>query len=130
MTTAATPDQADDAYAESERQRHARRRSQARLCFAILGGLALVAGFSHPVDLAVAVALLGYALYLHRGGKVVIWGSLRPRVRSRAWVYYTVIAVGATVFGFSHPALLLIAAVAGIYAAYLYRGGRFVLWIW
>ncbi|WP_043717805.1 hypothetical protein [Kutzneria sp. 744] len=53
------------------------------------------------------------------------------RKRSLAWIYYSVIAVVATCFGFATDIrALLLAVIAAAYAVYLYRGGRFVLWIW
>jgi hypothetical protein len=54
----------------------------------------------------------------------------KPR-RSKAWVYYSLLAVLALVLipsvGLS---MLLIAAVCGSYATYLFRGGRIVVWMW
>jgi hypothetical protein len=54
------------------------------------------------------------------------------RRRSVAWVYYAMIAALALVGTFStgQMAGLLVAAVAVAYSTYLFRGGRFVLWIW
>ncbi|MFG1625088.1 hypothetical protein [Kribbella sp. NPDC049227] len=57
----------------------------------------------------------------------------RPVVRrSKAWVYYAVLSVGALI---AMPALgwwhaLLAALGCGIYSAYLFRGGRVVIWFW
>lgn len=55
----------------------------------------------------------------------------RPR-RSVAWVYYSIIAVIAVFASISsgEPEVLLAAAVSAAYAAYIFRGGRFVIWIW
>jgi len=50
--------------------------------------------------------------------------------RSLAWIYYgilTVLAVGA---GFLSPSAFLVAIPFAAYTTYLYRGGRWVLWIW
>ena len=50
--------------------------------------------------------------------------------RSLAWIYYgilTVLAVGA---GFLSPSAFLVAIPLAAYTTDLYRGGRFVLWIW
>lgn len=53
------------------------------------------------------------------------------RKRSLAWIYYSIIAAVGTYFGFATDIrALLLAALAAAYAVYLYRGGRFVLWIW
>ncbi len=59
-------------------------------------------------------------------------GDTRPvRRRSKAWVYYAVLAV---LFLFAvpstHGASLIATALCGLYAAYIYRGGRIVLWFW
>lgn len=58
--------------------------------------------------------------------------AARPRrKRSVAWVYYTILAVLCLVGAFSvGPSALLPAVLCGAYATYLFRGGRFVLWIW
>jgi hypothetical protein len=58
-------------------------------------------------------------------------GNGVPRHRSKAWIYYTVIAIGA-LFGIpSSPAVAIIVAIAaGFYALYLYRGGTVVIWFW
>jgi hypothetical protein len=50
--------------------------------------------------------------------------------RSIAWIYYAVLSVAAGFAGFQAPAVFLIALACGAYSAYLFRGGRFVLWIW
>ena len=51
--------------------------------------------------------------------------------RSKAWIYYAVLAVISLV---AIPAVgwrgLLGAAATGLYSAYLYRGGRVVIWFW
>jgi hypothetical protein len=52
------------------------------------------------------------------------------RKRSRAWVYYALITVMAIAAGFNVPLLFLVVPVTGLYARYLYRGGRFVIWFW
>ena len=58
--------------------------------------------------------------------------SSRPaRKRSIAWLYYAVLAAVCAVFGIHQDANLLIpAGVCAAYLAYLFCGGRFVLWIW
>jgi hypothetical protein len=53
------------------------------------------------------------------------------RKRSVAWLYYAVIAVVLVIFAVSTVlAALLPALLAAAYSLYLYRGGRFVLWLW
>ena len=54
------------------------------------------------------------------------------RRRSKAWIYYSVITVLIVIGSLSagKPAGLIGAAATGLYAWYIYRGGRFVLWIW
>ena len=53
-----------------------------------------------------------------------------PR-RSKAWIYYTFIALALLLSipsgGFSSA---VGAVLSGLYAVYLYRGGRVVIWIW
>jgi hypothetical protein len=53
------------------------------------------------------------------------------RGRSKAWAYYTIIAglsLIATLAG--RPVGLVGFVLCGLYARYLYRGGRVVFWIW
>jgi hypothetical protein len=54
------------------------------------------------------------------------------RRRSVAWIYYTILAVLGLIFAVSksQPGGLLISALCAAYATYLFRGGRFVIWIW
>lgn len=52
------------------------------------------------------------------------------RKRSIAWIYYAVLTVGAVVLGFQAPGTFVVALALGAYSTYLFRGGRFVLWIW
>jgi hypothetical protein len=51
--------------------------------------------------------------------------------RSKAWIYYLLLAFGS-VFAIPSigPAMLLTAGLCGAYATYLFRGGRIVIWIW
>lgn len=57
-----------------------------------------------------------------------------PRPRKTHWVagtFYLLLAIlgiVATVQG--HAGGLLATALFGLYSIYLYRGGRFVVWIW
>lgn len=51
--------------------------------------------------------------------------------RSKAWVYYFLLAVVSIVAIPSiGPIMLVTAGLCGAYATYLFRGGRFVIWIW
>ena len=52
------------------------------------------------------------------------------RKRSIAWIYYALLALVGVIAGFQAPAAFLVALACGAYSAYLFRGGRFVLWIW
>jgi hypothetical protein len=51
------------------------------------------------------------------------------RRRSAAWIFYALCAIACLVASPAHPKSILGAAIAGLYAIYLFRGGRFVLWI-
>ena len=114
----------------TESQRQAKRRKQATIAFGIAGVLLLLGGISSPVDFLFAALSLGYAAYLRQGGSIVLWGSLKPRRRSLAWVYYAAVTVVAIVIGFGGPAFFAVALLTGLYSVYLYRGGRWVLWLW
>jgi hypothetical protein len=57
-------------------------------------------------------------------------GQTPTRRRSKAWVYYAVIAVGCFLGGFAHPIGFLGALLAGAYAYYLHQGGTVVIWFW
>jgi hypothetical protein len=52
-----------------------------------------------------------------------------PR-RSKAWIYYAVIAVLAGIGGFAHPIGFIGLLLAGVYAYYLFQGGTVVIWFW
>jgi hypothetical protein len=53
------------------------------------------------------------------------------RIRSKAWVYYTIIAcLSLTAVAAGRPVGLAGFVLCGLYARYLYRGGRLVIWIW
>lgn len=55
----------------------------------------------------------------------------RVRRRSKAWVYYallTILSLIALCAG--QIAGLAGMAIFGLYAVYLYRGGRIVIWFW
>ena len=53
------------------------------------------------------------------------------RRRSIAWIYYAALTVLSL---FAIPATsggsLLVTVACGLYATYLFRGGRVVIWIW
>lgn len=51
--------------------------------------------------------------------------------RSKAWVYYTILALASFVLLCTgQVAGLAGMALFGLYAAYLYRGGKIVFWFW
>lgn len=56
----------------------------------------------------------------------------RPtRKRSIAWIYYAILAMVCLFVGFNTEIGALVpAALCAAYSVYLFRGGRFVLWIW
>ncbi|WP_285743232.1 hypothetical protein [Lentzea sp. NBRC 105346] len=56
----------------------------------------------------------------------------RPhRRRSIAWVYYAILAAAGVYVGFDIDVTALIPAVlCAAYSVYLFRGGRYVWWIW
>lgn len=56
----------------------------------------------------------------------------QQRRRSVAWVYYAILAIIALVGTFaSHtPAGIIPTALLAAYSVYIFRGGRFVIWIW
>jgi membrane protein CcdC involved in cytochrome C biogenesis len=55
----------------------------------------------------------------------------RVRKRSVAWVYYAILALCFVFAAFAVTASAFVAAlVCGAYSVYLFRGGRFVVWIW
>lgn len=53
------------------------------------------------------------------------------RRRSKAWIYYSILAVASFLtLCTGHLVGLGGSLIFGPYAIYLFRGGRFVLWIW
>ena len=55
----------------------------------------------------------------------------KQRRRSKAWIYYSLLAILALVALPSVGASALLGAgLFGAYAAYLFRGGRIVVWFW
>lgn len=54
-----------------------------------------------------------------------------PRRRSKAWVYYSILALLSFIAVCTGQlAGLAGMALFGLYARYLYRGGRIVVWFW
>lgn len=62
-------------------------------------------------------------------GSFPTMGRDRPR-RSKAWIYYALIAIAAVAAIPHQPVAILGALGAGLYSSYLFRGGRIVVWIW
>ncbi len=53
------------------------------------------------------------------------------RKRSKAWVYYLILAIGSLIVLCGGHAIGLLGMVLfGAYSTYLYRGGRVVIWFW
>jgi hypothetical protein len=53
------------------------------------------------------------------------------RKRSKAWIYYLILAVGSLIAVCTGQVIgLLGMALFGWYSRYLYRGGRVVIWFW
>jgi hypothetical protein len=59
-------------------------------------------------------------------------GSDRPSVRrSKAWIYYAILtAIALVAIPSTGWRVLPAAALCGLYSAYLFRGGRIVIWFW
>lgn len=51
------------------------------------------------------------------------------RKRSVAWLFYALVTLALVATGFTAPASFVAALATGAYSTYLFRGGRFVLWI-
>ncbi len=54
----------------------------------------------------------------------------RKRHTIAATFYLVMAVVGLVVAVTSSPAALVVTVIAGLYSAYLFRGGRIVVWIW
>ena len=53
------------------------------------------------------------------------------RPRSVAWVYYTIITILLLIATVTTTVgAIVFALLTGLYGMYLFRGGRFVLWLW
>lgn len=54
----------------------------------------------------------------------------KQRRRSKAWIFYGILAALGMVGSIASLTMsgLLASALVGLYAWYLYRGGRFVIW--
>lgn len=51
--------------------------------------------------------------------------------RSRAWLYYTLLAIGSFLAVCTGHLIGLVGVLLfGLYARYLYQGGRVVIWFW
>lgn len=107
-----------------------RPRARAWMAWASIASLALIVGFTWTPALLIAAATGGYAAYLFSGRRDVVRQGRDGRDRSAVWLYYAVIAVLGVVLGFSHAAAFVPGGLAAAYSAYLYRGGRWVVWIW
>lgn len=65
------------------------------------------------------------------GSQTTATTGRRRRPHYVAATFYLIIAIAGVVVGVSQaPAALIAAVVAGLYSVYLFRGGRFVIWIW
>lgn len=74
---------------------------------------------SQPVDTSVALRGVdeGY--------------SGRRSSRSKAWIYYLILAIASLIAVFAgKPIGLLGAGLCGAYSYYIYNGGRVVIWFW
>ena len=57
--------------------------------------------------------------------------TAKARPRSVAWIYYAVITILLVIAALGGLVSALPFAVGtGLYSLYLFRGGRFALWIW
>jgi hypothetical protein len=57
--------------------------------------------------------------------------TIPVRLRSKAWIYYAGFAGLSLLAVFAgKPAGLIGFALFGLYARYLFRGGRVVIWVW
>ena len=55
----------------------------------------------------------------------------RRKVHYIAASFYTLVTLVAVIVAFQgQPSTLFVGALTALYATYLFRGGRFVLWIW
>jgi hypothetical protein len=58
-------------------------------------------------------------------------GGERQRKRSVAWIYYSILTVVFLYAGVAvSPGGFVLAVLLALYARYLYRGGRVVVWFW
>jgi len=105
-------------------------RTLAWIAWALIAAFAGIVGFSSPWAFLVALPAGAYAVYLFGGGRDVIRQGRDGTGRSAIWLYWAAISAGAFVLGFAHAAAFLVALAAGAYATYLFRGGRWVFWIW
>jgi hypothetical protein len=74
-----------------------------------------------------ASAVVGAAPASMRGIRTAIGG----RRRSSAWAYYALLSILSLIVVFTGHAVGLVGFVGcGLYARYLYSGGRIVIWFW
>jgi len=53
------------------------------------------------------------------------------RARSKAWIYYLILAIGSILAAFAGKSIGLLGAVLfGAYSYYIYNGGSLVIWFW
>jgi hypothetical protein len=61
----------------------------------------------------------------------VVTPQHRGRRRSKAWIYYAILAVCSLITVFTgKPIGLLGTLLCGAYSYYIYQGGRIVIWFW
>jgi hypothetical protein len=96
----------------------------------LFAGLCLYGSFTNPAML-IGVAVFGaYTYHLYSGGREFLRECRDGTSRSIAWVYWAAITAGAIALGFRQPSAWLVALGTGAYTIYLFRGGRWILWIW
>ena len=107
-----------------------RPRARAWVGWALATVLAISVGFDYSLAFLVALGTGGYAAYLFSGGRDATRVGIDGTPRSAVWLYYAAICVGGIVLGVHYPACFAVSAVAAAYSTYLFRGGRWILWIW
>jgi hypothetical protein len=88
-------------------------------------------GGPEPSALAPAIPPASVAAPVPPGAPFPVSLGQRTKRRSAAWIYYAVLSlVGVVAAAAGTPQALLGTAVAALYAVYLFRGGRVVIWFW